>query len=63
MVRASSKESLAMLARRFAIVCLMTMIFGMAFSAMVAETSRNRAPDSGISCTWSNDYACRWDQP
>ncbi|MBP0438928.1 hypothetical protein [Tianweitania sediminis] len=52
-----------MLARRFAIVCLMTMIFGMMFSVVVAETSRKRSNDGGISCTWANDYPCRWDQP
>ncbi len=53
----------SMLARRFAIVCLMTMIFGMMFSVVVAETSRKRSNDGGISCTWANDYPCRWDQP
>lgn len=51
-----------MLARRFAIVCLMTMLFGMMFSMVVVETSRSRPNDGSISCTWYNDYACRWDK-
>ncbi len=51
-----------MLARRFAIICLMTMIFGMMLSIVVAETGRGRIEDGSISCTWFNDYACRWDQ-
>lgn len=53
-----------MLARRFAIVCLLTALFGMSFSILAVEYSRssNRADNSSISCTWRNDYACRWDQ-
>lgn len=30
-----------MLARRFAIVCLLTMLFGMGFAILVAESSRS----------------------
>jgi hypothetical protein len=60
----TSRRTAAMLARRFAIVCVMTMIFGMMLSMVVAETTRGRVNDaSSISCTWSNDYACRWDKP
>lgn len=51
-----------MLARRFAIVCFMTMIFGMMMSMVVAETTRGRVQDGSISCTWFNDYACHWDK-
>jgi hypothetical protein len=51
-----------MLARRFAIVCAMTMIFGMMLSVVVAETTHGRGNDGSISCTWFNDYACRWDK-
>jgi hypothetical protein len=56
-------ETASMLARRFAIVCFMTMIFGMLLSVVVAETARGRVHDGSISCTWHNDYACRWDKP
>jgi hypothetical protein len=33
-----------MLARRFAIVCLLTFIFGMSLALLVAEASRSKAP-------------------
>lgn len=38
-----------MLARRFTIICLMTMLFGMGLAMLVAEAGRSsRTPDMGI---------------
>lgn len=40
-----------MLARRFTIVCLLMMLFGMAFAILVAETSRgSHRWDDGRGC-------------
>ncbi len=50
-----------MLARRFTIVCLLMALFGMAFSMLVAQTSRRaHSWDLGavVSCTMEDGLAC-----
>lgn len=50
-----------MLARRFSIVCLMVMLFGMGLSVLVAETSRpSRSSDfnSPATCLWDQSVFC-----
>ena len=50
-----------MLARRFTIVCLMTMLFAMGFARIVAQSSENPAEWRGnapISCT-AHTNGCR----
>lgn len=50
-----------MLARRFTIVCVLMALFGMLFSILVAQTSRNghsRKNATIISCSMGNATAC-----
>lgn len=50
-----------MLARRFAIVCLIVTIFGMMLSALVAQaTGRARMQDPGaaVPCVFENGHRC-----
>jgi hypothetical protein len=49
-----------MLARRFTIVCLAMMLFGMWFSGFVANADRRVAPSAaGAPCLIADTPACR----
>lgn len=54
-----------MLARRFFIVCLMTIVFGMGFSIIVAENARSKAAWGGpvlSQCASVDMFGCRFDR-
>ena len=47
-----------MLARRFTIVCLVVMLFGMMLSSLVARTSRPSWKTAAPICMLDGDFAC-----
>lgn len=47
-----------MVARRFAIVSLLTILFGLAFAQLVAEAGRERHWRIGSACTFDSGTGC-----
>jgi hypothetical protein len=52
-----------MLARRFTIVCLVVMLFGMMLSSLVARTTRPTWESTLPICVFGGDFACASSNP
>ena len=48
-----------MLARRFAIVCLLMSLFGMGFAILVAEAGRHTRAQSASACILDTNASCK----